>query len=297
MPLDPTQFYTTEYEKNWTHVAQQMDARLRAAVTPGGNLIGKRKSFNLLNDYEMDEVTTRKGDTPDGDTSGEKYWLYGRKFEKVITFDEDDERQMGQVVLPDSDEVKNMAMAYNRKSDDVIIAAFDATRYIGEDGNEQDAFPGGQSIAVDFVTTGAPANSGLTFNKVREAARILNANEVPESERFFAYGAKQLDDLLGLTQATSRDYVELMALKDGKINYWMGFNWIPIQRLPKGAGDVRSCFAWHKTGVKFAEGKKDTYIDIRPDKRHAKQIRSVGRVGAVRAENEKVVRIYCDETP
>jgi hypothetical protein len=298
MSLDPTQFYTTEYERNWTHVAQQMEARLRAAVMPGGNLTGKRKSFNLLNDYEMDEVTTRKGDTPDGDTSGEKYWLYARKFEKVITFDEDDERQLGQIVLPDSDEVRNMAMAYNRKCDDVIVAAFDATRYIGEEGTTTDAFPSGQSIAVDYVKSGSPANSGLTFDKVREAARILNANEIPESERFFAYGAKQLDDLLGVTQATSRDYVELMALKDGKIDKWMGFTWIPLQRLPRNVStDVRSCFAWHKSGVKFGEGDRNTHIDIRPDKRHARQIRSVGRIGAVRSENEKVVRVYCDESP
>lgn len=298
MSLDITQFYPTEFERNWTHVAQQMDCRLRQAVSPGGNLTGKRKSFNLLNDYEMDEVTTRKGDTPDGDTSGEKYWLYARKFEKVISFDEDDERQLGQIVLPDSDEVRNMAMAYNRKVDDMIILAFDATRYIGEDGTTTDPFPAGQSIAVDYVPSGAPANSGLTFAKIRETARILNVNEVPESERFFAYGAKQLDDLLAITEATSRDYSDLMALKDGKISYWMGFTWIPTQRLPRNVStDVRSCFAWHKSAIKLGEGARNSYIDIRPDKRHAKQIRSVGRLGAVRSENEKVVRVYCDESP
>lgn len=298
MSLDITQFYPTEFERNWTHVAQQMDSRLRNAVSPGGNLTGKRKSFNLLNDYEMDEVTTRKGDTPDGDTSGEKYWLYARKFEKVITFDEDDERQLGQIVLPDSDEVRNMAMAYNRKVDDIIIGSFDATRYIGEDGTTTDAFPSGQSIAVNYVPTGAPANSGLTFPKIREAARILNENEIPEEDRYFAYAATQLDNLLAMTEATSRDYSDIMALKDGKITRFMGFTWIPTQRLPiVTATDVRSCFAWHKSAVKLGEGARNSYIDIRPDKRHAKQIRSVGRLGAVRTENEKVVRIYCDESP
>lgn len=298
MSLDITQFYPTEFEKNWTHVAQQMDSRLRNAVSPGGNLTGKRKSFNLLNDYEMDEVTTRKGDTPDGDTSGEKYWLYARKFEKVISFDEDDERQLGQIVLPDSDEVRNMAMAYNRKVDDIIVSAFDATRYIGEDGTTTDAFDTNFSIAVDYVASGATANSGLTFAKIREAARKLNAAEIPEGDRYFAIGARQLDNLLAITETTSRDYSDLMALKDGKISYFMGFNWIQTQRLPRNAStDVRSCFAWHKSAIKFGEGARNSYIDTRPDKRHAKQIRSVGRLGAVRTENEKVVRIYCDESP
>jgi hypothetical protein len=297
MSLDITQFYPTEFERNWTHVAQQMDSRLRSAVSPGGNLTGKRKSFNLLDDYEMDEVTTRKGDTPDGDTSGEKYWLYARKFEKVITFDEDDERQLGQIVLPDSDEVRNMAMSYNRKVDDIIISAFDASRFIGEDGTTPDALTG-QDVAVDYVPSGATANSGLTLGKIREAARKLNVAEVPESERFFVYGAKQLDNLLGITEVASRDYSDLMALKDGKISSYMGFTWIPSQRLPRNAStDVRTCFAWHKSAIKFGEGARNTYIDIRPDKRHAKQIRTVGRLGAVRTENVKVVRVYCDESP
>jgi hypothetical protein len=294
MPLDITQFYPTEFEKNWSHVLQQMDSRLRSAVMPGGNLTGKRKSFNLLNDYEMQEVTTRKGDTPDGDSSGEKYWLYAKKFEKIISFDEDDERQLGQIVLPDSDEVQNMAMAYNRKVDDIIIEAFDATRFIGEDGTTTDAFPSGQSIAVNF----AGSNSGLTLRKIREAARIMNENEVPTEGRYFAYGAQQLDDLLGITEITSRDYSDLMALKDGRMTRYMGFEWIQSQRLPHvTATDVRSCFAWHKSAIKFGEGARNTHIDIRPDKRHARQIRSVGRLGAVRSENEKVVRIYCDESP
>lgn len=288
-----TTFYPTEFEKNWSHTLQQMDSRLKNAVTPGGALTGKRKSFNLLDDYEMEEVTTRKGDTPDGDTSGSKYWLYARKFEKVISFDEDDERQLGDIVLPNSDEVQNMAMSYLRKTDDVIISAFDATRYIGEDGTTTDAFNTDYSIAVDYV-----AQSGLTLAKIRRAAKLLNAAEVPEGDRYFAYGAQQLDNLLAITEATSRDYSDLMALKDGKISYWMGFTWIPTQRLPHvAATDVRTCFAWHKSAIKLGEGTRNVYIDVRPDKRHAKQIRSVGRLGAVRTENEKVIRIYCDESP
>lgn len=293
-----TTFYPTEFEKNWSHVLQQKESKLRAAVTPGGSLTGKRKAFNLLNDYEMEEVTTRKGTTPDGDSSGTKYWLYARKFEKVISFDEDDERQLGDIVLPTSDEVQAMAMAYNRTTDDVIISAFDATRYIGEDGTTTDAFDTDFSIAVDYVASGSTANSGLTQAKIRKAVKLLNEAEVPESERYFVYGAQQLDNLLAITEATSRDYSDLMALKDGKIKYYMGFEWIQSQRLPHvTATDVRSCFAFHKSAIKFGEGTRNVYIDIRPDKRHAKQIRSVGRLGAVRTENEKVVRIYCDESP
>ncbi len=296
--MDITQFYKTEFSTNWETVAQQMGSRLKEAVASGGALTGKRKKFNQLQPRAMTQVTTRKGETPDGNTDGDAYWLYGKKYEDVIVFDEDDDRQLGDIVLPTSDEVMGQAQAYNRTVDDEIITAFDATRFIGEDGTTTDAFPGGQSVAVDYVPSGSPANSGLTMGKLRRAAKLLNVAEVPHGERYLAYGAQQLDNMLAITESTSRDYSDLMALKDGKISYFMGFNWIPTERLPIVVStDVRSIFVWHKTGIKLGEGPKNVYMDMLPTKRHAQQIRTVARVGAVRTENEKVVRIYCDESP
>ncbi|HSJ02935.1 MAG TPA: phage capsid protein, partial [Verrucomicrobium sp.] len=126
MPLDTTQFYTTEFENNWTHVAQQKETRLLEAVTRD-DFTGKRKWYNQLNVRTMQPVTTRKGDTPDGDTSGEKYWNYQQKWEDVITFDEDDDIQLGDIVLPTSAEVMNQAMALNRTIDQTVVDAFFAT--------------------------------------------------------------------------------------------------------------------------------------------------------------------------
>ena len=62
-----------------------------------------------------------------------------------------------------------------------------------------------------------------------------------------------------------------------------------------GGTGVRTCFAWCKSGVKFAEGGRQTNIDLLPTRRHAKQIRGVYRCGAVRTENNRVVRVYADE--
>jgi len=38
-------------------------------------------------------------------------------------------------------------------------------------------------------------------------------------------------------------------------------------------------------------------MDVLETRNHALQIRTVIMIGAVRTENEKVVRIYADETP
>lgn len=292
-----TTYYETEYSKNWEMLAQQTDSRLGAAVTPT-TITGKRRKFNQLDVGEMSEVTERKGDTPDGDSTGVAYWLYRRKFEKVITFDEDDEIQLGTISLPDSDEVASMAAASNRTKDDVIIQAFGATRYIGTDGTTSDSFDTNFSIAVDYVASGSTANSGLTLAKIARAKKLLDAAEVEDGERYFAHSAQQLQDMLLIDKMTSEDYASVKALVEGKVDRFLGFKFVQTERLARNTStDVRTCFAWHKSGIKFADGGRNVHMDVLPSRRHCKQIRGVYRCGAVRTQNEKVVRIYTDESP
>ena len=77
-----TTYYETEFSKNWEMLAQQKESRLGGAVT-ATTITGKRRKFNQLETGSMQEVTTRKGDTPDGDSTGYAYWIYRRKFERV----------------------------------------------------------------------------------------------------------------------------------------------------------------------------------------------------------------------
>lgn len=292
-----TTFYEREFATNWEDLAQQKDSRLGPTVLRD-SFKGARKSYNQLATGSMTEVTDRKGDTPDGDSTGTRYWIFRRKFEFVRVYDEDDEVQLAGISLPNSDEMRSAMMAENRTKDDVIISAFDATRYIGTNGTDSDAFDTNFSIAVNYVYSGSAANSGMTIPKLREAARILNEAECPTEDRFIAYGAQQLDDMLATVEATSRDYSDLMALKDGKIDYFMGFKWIPTQRLSINTStDVRTNFVWQREGVKFADLERNVHMDVRADKRHAQQLRCVKRMGAVRTLNTSVVRIYCDESP
>lgn len=292
-----TTYFETEYSKNWEMLAQQTDSRLGSAVTPT-TITGKRRKFNQLDEGEMSEVTERKGDTPDGDSTGTAYWIFRRKFEKVITFDEDDEVQLGTIALPDSDEVASMTAASNRTKDRVIIQAFDGTRYIGENGTTSDSFLSAMSIAVDYVASGSTANSGLTLAKISRAKKLLDEQEVEDGERYFVHSAQQLQDMLLVDKMTSEDYASVKALVDGKIDRFLGFKFVSTELLARNTStDVRTCFAWHKSGIKFAEGGRNTHMDVLPSQRHCKQIRGVYRCGAVRTQNEKVVRIYADESP
>lgn len=293
-------FYPTMFQTSFDQVLQQMDSRLLNAVTRA-DFTGKKKWFNLLNDSEAQDILTRKGDTPDGEFDGSKYWLTQRPKEKVTTFDEWDKHFLGTIVLPTSDEVQSHAAAFNRAIDDVLISAFDATRYIGEDGTTTDAFPAGQSIAKDYVETGAAAESGMTVGKLRRAKYLMDVSEVPEGERYLVMGAQEEQDLLRDTAVTSADFNTVKTLVEGNVGTFMGFKFLKSQRLPIGTvsavADIRSCFAFHKSALKFAMSDRQTRMDVLPMRRHALQIRSTMMLGAVRTENEKVVRIYCNETP
>jgi len=292
-----TTYYETEYSKNWEMLAQQTDSRLGAAVTPT-TITGKRRKFNQLDVGSMTEVTTRKGDTPDGDSTGVAYWLYRRKFERVIVFDEDDEMQLGTISLPDSDEVASMTAASNRTKDDVVIQSFDATRYIGENGTTSDTFLSAMSIAVDYVASGSTANSGLTLAKIARAKKLLDEQEVEDGERYFVHSAQQLQDMLLIDKMTSEDYASVKALVQGEMKMFLGFKFVRSERLTRNTStDVRTCFAWHKSAIKFADGGRNVHMDVLPSRRHCKQIRGVYRCGSVRTQNEKVVRIYTDESP
>jgi hypothetical protein len=291
------QFYPTEFDRVWQDVLQQKDSRLMPTVTRS-DFSGKKKAYNLITTRTAQPISTRKGTTPDGEFDGSKYWITQLPYELVTTFDEWDSVFLGQIVLPTSEEVRAHAQGFNRRIDSTIISALGGTRYIGEDGTTSDILPSGQSIAVDYVESGSTANSGLTVAKLRRAAKIMNEDEVPKEGRYIAVTAQELQDLLRTTEVTSADYNTVRALVDGAIDTFMGFKFVHTELLDVNSGtDVTTCFAWHRDYVKFSMHGLRAYMDVLPERRHALQIRTTAMMGAVRVQNEGVVRIYCDRSP
>jgi hypothetical protein len=297
MALIIPEFYPNQFDSTWQQELQQPDSRLLPAVTRA-DFTGKKKAFNLITARTASKITVRKGATPDNDFEGNKYWLSQVPYELATTFDEYDEAYLGQIILPTSEEFQAHRNAFNRAIDDSIIDAFDGTRYIGEDGTTPDTFPSGQSIAVDYVESGSTANSGLTIAKLRRAAKIMDEDEVPAGDRYIAVTAQEKQDLLRTTEVTNADYNTVRALASNQIDTFLGFKFIHTERLPINTStDVTSVFAWHKNGLKFAMSNLKAYMDILPERRHSLQLRTTAMFGAVRVQNEFVVRIYCDRSP
>lgn len=292
--------YVTEFDKNWSHLVQQRMSRLRERVTID-KVHGREKSYNQLGVADFQPVTVRAGETRITDTPTARRWLRPYPHDKADLLDEQDAEYLGDIIVPTSPLMMNHDMAYGRLLDATIISAALGTAYTGETGTTGVPLPNTQEIAVNYVASGSNANSGLTVEKLIQAKYLFDVADVPEEDpKFVAVSAKQLQDLLNQTKVTSADYNTVRALVSGEVNSFLGFTFVRVSKdfFPYNAGtDVRTIAAWSKSGLTLSDGGKKGHIDVRADKSHAIQIRSVASVGATRNEEQKVVAILCDESP
>jgi len=286
--------FTTQFDNNWKHLVQQKNSRLKEYCTLD-SIEGKEKSYNQLDATSMTQITDRSRETRITDQSMAKRWIRPLNYDCAKLVDEFDEQFLGEVVLPTSPIIQSHVASYARTCDKIIIDALGGTAFTGTTGTTATVLPAGQKIAANYVESGAVANSGLTIAKLRAAKFLFDSNEVDEEEeRIMVVSAKQLQDLLRTVEATSADYNTVRALVDGTLNTFMGFKFRRSQQLPLDV-DIRSCFAYVKSGIVLAERGLKTHMDIRTDLSHSLQIRSVASLAAVRMEEKKVVEIACDE--
>lgn len=102
----------------------------------------------------------------------------------------------------------------------------------------------------------AHGSAGMTLTKAMKIIEIFGNNDVPDDgNRFAAISPKAWTDLLQLKEFSSADYVgdDLVFKQAGsmKVRTWLGIHWIMHSGLGI-AGNVRTCFAWHKTCVGHA---------------------------------------------
>jgi hypothetical protein len=139
--------------------------------------------------------------------------------------------------------------------------------------------------------------TGLTKAKIIQTKQLFRQNEADEytgEELYFAYGSKQLNDILSDTTLTNQDFIQLRLLQEGNINTkWAGFTCVPSERLPISGG-IRSCFAWAKSGMVLGWGENImTRVGEDPGKGFNVRVYAKMSLGSVRVEEEKVVQVDC----
>jgi len=300
------QHYTDQFDQNWQHLVQQGEGRIHSLVRQEA-VKGKRKLLNFIGKSTARLITTRSGKTIPSNTPFAKRKLSLRAYDEVYHEDEWDEELLGEVSSPRSAVVESHAMAFQRAYDQAVIDASTGTAYVGEDGDEAVDLPSTQKVAVNYIHGGTGSNSGLTLAKIIKAKSILGVNEAAGqnnskmlgSRLLFLVSQVQLDDLLvNVDQVSNSRYADVKALIEGEVDHFMGFHFIRTQLLSLDSStDIRTCVAMTSDGVAFAANGKSTKFSVRDDLNETLQVRTKGRHGATRTEEEKVVEVPCDESP
>lgn len=291
MSTQVTTAFVQQYSANVQMLSQQMGSRLREAVRIE-NVVGKNAFIDQIGKATAQLRTSRHSDTPQMDTPHQRRRLSLASYEYADLIDDQDKVRM--LIDPTSSYAQAAAAAMGRAMDDVIITAATGTASTGETGS------GSASLDASTNSVGsASSNDGLTIDKLIEAKRKLDLQDVdPSIPRYIAVGPQQIDDLLGTTQVTSSDFNTVKALVQGDIDTFMGFKFIMTNRLTVDSNDIRKCFAWAEDGITLGIGKDiSARIDERNDKGYATQVYYCMDIGATRMEENKVVQIFCDETP
>jgi hypothetical protein len=181
--------------------------------------------------------------------------------------------------------------------DDEILAAFSGTNYHGNSGSSTVSILSGNTVSVN---TGGTASS-LNVAKLRAAKKILMGWDVDldADPLFCAITAQEHDALLNEIQIISSDYNgDRPVLVDGKVQRFLGINFIHTERILSGTDDAsatsNSIPLWAKSGMYLGVwGDIQASVSQRHDLQGEPwQAYCKATIGATRLDEKRVVQIW-----
>lgn len=287
-------FYSQQFATNIELLLQQKGSKLRNTVTQDSYVGEQASPVDQIGAIAMQEVTGRFEPMGRVDAPTDRRWVLPSDFDLNQLIDSFDKLRL--ITDPESATVMNAVMAAGRQIDDVIVDAYFGTAKTGKSGATDTAFPSSQQVAVNF---GASSNTGLTVSKLRQARKILMANEVDlDAEEVCAVvTAEQLDNLMAEAQVISLDYNERPVLVDGRISQFLGMNIVHCERLSTDSNSYRRIPVYAKSGMHLGLWNDiTTHVSQREDlKGMPFQAYVYMTIGATRIEEKKIVEVKCAE--
>ena len=189
--------------------------------------------------------------------------------QQKVNFDE--RRELVQVV----------GNAIGRRMDQLVIDALNAS-----------------STSLTVATTIGGAGTNMNIEKLIEAKKLLDANNVPSEGRCMIIHANNLAGMLGETEITSADFATVKALVSGEVDTFMGFKFVTLGDRDEGGlplPSTRTCFAFHKDAVGMGIGiGQRSEINYVPEKTSF-LVSSMFSAGAIAIDDEGIVKISCTE--
>jgi len=154
------------------------------------------------------------------------------------------------------------------------------------------------ATSLTVATTVGGAGTNMNIEKLIEAKKLLDANNVPSEGRCMIIHANNLAGMLGETEITSADFATVKALVSGEVDTFMGFKFVTLGDRDEGGlplPSTRTCFAFHKDAVGMGIGmNQKSEINYIAEKTSF-LVSSMFSAGAVAIDDEGIVKISCTE--
>ena len=277
--IDNVQIET--FEDNVRFLAQQKPSRLAGqCMTKQTN--GAAHNWERVGPTDFSEKTNSRTATPENDTPWSRRVSQAKTFDNGDTVEQEDIVQM--LIDPLSSLTQNLAMGSNRNKDDVIIAAATADALDGDGG--LNAFPAGQEVG-DYL---AP----ISLDLINEMDMKFYENDIDADEpKCVIISPFQRKTLLGLLEVTSGDFQgDSMALRNGYLPSFLGYDWIVSTRLLNPLAGQVDCLAFTKKAIGVQMNRDiSTRVAEDPSKSFMWRVYGFQTLGAVRVEDEHIVRL------
>ena len=198
MAYTGNKWYAQAYQDAVMQLAQQKGSNLRNLVwTKESN--SEKVNFERLASTAAVAKTTRAVATPNVEMVHDRRVVTLVDYHWATQHDWFDDVRM--LVDPKGPYTESGAWAMGRAIDDLIIAAARGNATAGA--GSSIALPAGQKIVEG-------GTAGMTLAKIKQAKRMMDAAEVESEDRYFVLSARQLEDMLGVTEITSSDYATVI---------------------------------------------------------------------------------------
>lgn len=269
------------------HLASQQNAKLKGLfVEESAN--GEKHFFDRIGTFSVSQLDSLGASIPYQDAQFSRRMVTINKFHNGTLIHDIEKVKM--LVDPTNDIVKEIVAAHNRNYDDVVLAAMLGTAATGKDGSGSQAFD-----TTNYQI--AHGSAGITLAKLLQAQKILRKADVDfdNEDVYLIFGPEAEEDILGITNFTSRDFQMDAGILGGKsLPSFRGMKMVFSNRIPEQtAGSVYRVLVASSRAMKIA---KYNDVNVNIDRiahlgDQPTQVYTTSSLGAVRMEEKLIVDV------
>jgi len=298
MSVNIPDHFIQQYTTNVAHLLQIQGGKMRPWVTEDTYEGESAVAVDQFGAVEMQEIVSRFAPMGRVDAAVDRRWVDPIDYslpQMVDTFD-----KLRLMIDPQGPLAQAAIKASGRKMDQIIFDAFYAGAKTGKAGGTTTTFDT-TNHRVD-AAVGAAADTGLNVDKILEAVRLLEDNDVDTEMEMpcMAITPKQHENLKRQTQVINTDYFTKnggpVFAGDGRITEFAGVK-IIVSRLVEANASYRLVPMWVKSGMHLGVWSDvKARVDERPDIEGVPyQLYTTLTMGASRLEEGRVIQIECTE--